>query len=379
MRPPVPCRHRRTRAAVTPGGPHRRVRGSPPRPRDPDARRQQVSDDRVLPVGEPVAAEHRVAPVVGVPVQPGRNGVETVPGEVEVRRRILAERPARGEEPERGQQDHHPQRDQDPRPAEPGRSRQLGVGLGDRAVVDPQQRQIRALQVGEDAERQDQLDAPGHRQVGQRHRGDRRAEVERGVERRSVGAAEQRRLQAELDGRAQRRRVEPRVGTEPGAQRASRRGQRRPAGDHPVDAVSDERHHERHVEGVGTVGQHAAITEEQGLDEQGDRHRDRRRPRTQDHRDEDCTNGMGRRPVGDRDIEHHHQERVGRTERHQRDIAVAHNPLDPAGRRGPHRHHRRTHHRTGRRAQIPVRNVHGRSARNRGRRSRDTARRSESA
>ena len=89
-------------------------------------------------------------------------------------------------------------------------------------MVDPQQREVGALQVRDDARGERELDRAGDREVRERHRRDRLREMERRVQRRAVGAVEQRRLQPELDRRAQRGDVEPDVAADPGGQRAPR-------------------------------------------------------------------------------------------------------------------------------------------------------------
>jgi hypothetical protein len=148
-------------------------------------------------------------------------------------------------------------------------------------MVDAEQREVRPLQVGDHTGGEHRFDGAGHREVGQRHRGNRLREVERRVQRRAVRGVEQRRLQAEFDRRAQRGRVEPDVRAGPGGERAAAVGERHAVGERAVDGVADDRHHESHVERVRAEREHAAVAEEERLDGERDAHRDDRGPRAE--------------------------------------------------------------------------------------------------
>ena len=133
---------------------------------------------------------------------------------------------------------------------------------------------VGALQVGEHAGGQDRLGGAGDRQVRERHRRDRLRSgrtASRAARRRrswnrsgwmpnSIAVASAAALMPDVAGDA--RRDDP----------AAAVSGERPAIE-PVDAVADERHHERHVEGVGAVRQHAAVAEEQRLEQQRDARR----------------------------------------------------------------------------------------------------------
>lgn len=160
---------------------------------------------------------------------------------------------------------------------------------------------------------------------------------------------EQQRLQAQLDSGHHRGRVQPQVPADGSRQDTPARRQGAARGDQPVHPDRDERQHDAHVDDVDPVGQHSAVTEQQGLERQCHRHRDQRRPRPQQHRDERTPDGMRSRPVRDRDVEHHHQEAHRGQDRQRRDLPALHGPADLAAADGQHRYRDGETHRTGRR------------------------------
>ena len=137
-------------------------------------------------------------------------------------------------------------------------------------MVDAQQREIRSLQVREDAHGQRELDPAGDREMRQRHRRNRLTQMERRVQRSAVGGVEQHGLEPELDRGCQRRRVETGVATDPGREGASPGGQRRSPRDREIYAIADEWHDERHIQGIRTIREDSAVAEEQGLNGERD-------------------------------------------------------------------------------------------------------------
>ncbi len=135
-------------------------------------------------------------------------------------------------------------------------------------MVDAQDGHVRPLEVRDDADGERGLDEPGHEQVRPEHRRHGLREMERRVQRYAVRVLEQVGLDPELDGGAQGGGIDPDVATDARGEGSAGRRQRRVAGQDPVDRVADHGHDERHVEAVRRVREHAAVAEEQRLDQQ---------------------------------------------------------------------------------------------------------------
>ena len=96
------------------------------------------------------------------------------------------------------------------------------TAIVDIRMIDAQQRQVGALQVRDHARGQCEFDGPGDDDVSKHHCGDRLREMERRVQRRTVGAVEQRRLQSELDCGAERGGIDADEGGDAGGNHAAR-------------------------------------------------------------------------------------------------------------------------------------------------------------
>ena len=148
-------------------------------------------------------------------------------------------------------------------------------------MVDAQQREIRSLQVRDDAHGQRELDPARDREMRQRHRGNRLTQMERRVQRSSVGGVEEHGLKPELDRGCQGRGVETGVAADAGRECASTRRQRCSPRDCEIYAIADEWHDERHIQGIRAIREHSAVAEEQCLDRERDRNRDDSGPRSE--------------------------------------------------------------------------------------------------
>ena len=164
MPPSAPGRRATVRAFSSRGEPpiheyepdqHQRMSAQPTRAPRPGSRRR---DDRrpeiVAAEGTRCARSSRTSRG-----PPGRRQV--VLREVEVRREVLTERAARREEAERRQGDHDTEEDERMFPRRAASSG-LHLLVGDRhvRVVDAQDREVRPLEVGDDAERQTNSTTP---------------------------------------------------------------------------------------------------------------------------------------------------------------------------------------------------------------------------
>ena len=167
------------------------------------------------------------------------------------------------------------------------------------------------------------------------------------------------RLQPELERGEERRDVDREITGEPAGEDPPRREERCARRRQPVDRRSDERAGDREVEAVRPQREDAAVAEQQRLD--GERHRDgdRRPPRAEHDRRHRDADRMSRRPAGERQVEHHDDEREGREERDQRHEAGGEERPDTAQSYRPERHRRGIERRAGRGTEIAVRNVHG--------------------
>ena len=113
---------------------------------------------------------------------------------------------------------------------------------------------------------------------------------------------EEQRLDAELDGREQRREVDARVGARA---RRHERMLRQHAAHHARDCPARERQRERPVEAVRAEREDAAIPEKERLHKERRAHREARAPRAEEQREQHAAHGVPRRAARQRQIEHH--------------------------------------------------------------------------
>ena len=197
---PSGARSRAPRERCTNARRARRRRARPaPTARMPNTGRHEVADRRVPVVREVVAVEERVVPEARV-----------VPQAVGHRAEVVLPRgsgPAGLSSPNAPPGARSPSGVSTaitPSPTNAHRQRNRrgdatsASVVGNRGVVDPQQRQVGALQVRDHSRGERELHRAGDGEVRERHRRDRLREMERRVQRRAVGAVEERRLQPEL-------------------------------------------------------------------------------------------------------------------------------------------------------------------------------------
>ena len=182
-------------------------------------------------------------------------------------------------------------------------------------------------------------------------------EAEGEVERVAVRLAEEGGLTAEQerdDGRA-------RVDTDEGGERGSpgrAAGAGAQAREEPIDAVAGEGEDERHGEAVRSVGEQAAVAEEESLDEQGDADADAGRPGSEHYGEERARDGMDGGSSRRGNVEHHDSEAEGRAEGEQRHLPGAERLPDAPGRKAPDGGHGGSRGGAGNGAEYGVRYVH---------------------
>ena len=125
-----------------------------------------------------------------------------------------------------------------------------------------------------------------------------------------------------------------------------------------IDEISRKGQDESHVEAVGAESQDAAVTEEQGLDEQGHADGQTGRVRPEEDGNERTADGVSRRTAGQGDIEHHGQEGKGRSNAEEGQLFTGHRFLDLADGQQPDRDHDGAEDTARRRAQVIFRYMH---------------------
>ena len=170
---------------------------------------------------------------------------------------------------------------------------------------------------------------------------------------------EERRLDAELNGRAERRGIDADIASDSRGHKPSLFGAG-PAADQTVNCISEIRKDKGHIEAIGAESQNTAVPEKQCLYQKSDRHRDTGRIRAEKQRDQRSSYRMSRRATRQRNVEHHCNKGECRSHPHQRHLRLRNLHLDLFHRVYPDRNHYSGHHRTGLRAQIIFWNVHER-------------------